>query len=77
MPSLATMRTELVTAAKEGALGEIRAHALDLGFAGRSLMALNENEVEALYFVVWPPAHMPDVDDDTPEARAFNEQIPF
>ena len=77
MPSLATMRSELVTAAREGALGEIRAHALDLGFAGRSLNDLSENEVEALYFVVWPPAHMPEAEDDTPEARAFNDKIRF
>lgn len=87
----AAQESALFGAARTG--GEVVKAARSLGYAGRSLKTLTDDEVLALYLAVWPPAveaREPGADEDvphepdpllasmTPEQIAeFDKQIPF
>ena len=52
---------------------KVVAAARDLGYAGRSLKALTDTELFALYFRVWPELGL--TTDESPEGRDLNARI--
>ena len=61
----------LLGAARTG--DRVVAAARDLGYAGRSLKALTDTELFALYFKVWPELGL--TTDESPEGRDLNARI--
>jgi hypothetical protein len=63
----AAMVADLVAAGRTG--GEVGKAARSLGYAGRALKDLSDDEVLTLFLAVWPPApepREPGADEDVP-----------